>query len=69
MGFKPEILEGGKGNQGQFVCPWCGMSFEHRYMDASEEPSLASHWVTNPRCKALANVNNPTQSKYKDNED
>lgn len=66
MSFKPQVIDGGKGQQGQFVCPWCGSTFARRHVASDGVLSLEEHWQTNPRCKALASVNNPLQTKYGD---
>jgi hypothetical protein len=71
MTFKPEVIEGGKGKQAQFVCPFCGESFARRHSEDApfEGRSLDGHWEESPRCGNNRNVNNPTQSKYLDNVD
>lgn len=59
------VLAGGRHRPHPYVCPWCGSVFEYRHVaDAPGEiESLEGHWRNNPKCKALANVNNQTSSK------
>ena len=51
-----EVIQG-QGPERTIVCTWCAAKFLTR-------ENLDAHRATDPRCKANANSNNPTQSKY-----
>lgn len=51
-----QVIDGEKDKR-TVVCPWCAKTFLTR-------GDLDEHWASDPRCKANARVNNPTQTKY-----
>lgn len=55
------VIDGEKDKR-TFACPYCASTFLNR----TGPDSLDEHWEADPRCKANARVNNPTQSKYLD---
>lgn len=57
MTFKPQLITGGRGEQGQFVCPFCAGTYGSR-------AELDAHWEADPRCKRNRFASNPLQSKY-----
>ena len=58
-----QSIDGSKGKGGNFVCPWCGASFERRWIASDGVMSLEEHWKTSPRCSQNRHVSNQTQSK------
>jgi hypothetical protein len=47
------------GDEGPFVCPWCGAQFTRRHVASDGVESLEEHWRASPECSANRMVSSP----------